>query len=133
MKFFKDRRLKKEAAESPPLKKEEWPDHVVTLDEKNFHQFIKKYPLSVVDFWAAWCGPCKSMTPRLRRLSKIYSGKVAFGKLDVQKNKETAKHYHIQGIPRMIFFSYGKDILSITGVRSIGDLKETIDDLLKKN
>ena len=56
------------------------PQYVVTLDKNNFNQFIQKYPLSMVDFWASWCAPCRVMAPRLRRLSKIYRDKMAFGK-----------------------------------------------------
>lgn len=110
----------------------EWPDYVVTLDGKTFDEFIKKYPLSLVDFWAPWCAPCKAMAPRLRRLSKIYKGKVAFGKLNTQENQDIAKQYKVMGIPHLVFFRYGKKVASITGVRSIGEVKDTIDRLLKK-
>jgi thioredoxin 1 len=72
------------------------------------------------------------MAPRLRRLSKIYKGKVAFGKLDIQNNQDIARQYKIIGIPHLVFFKNGKKISSITGVKSIGDLKDTIDALLKK-
>lgn len=110
----------------------EWPDHVVTLEGNNFNKFIEKYPLSIVDFWAPWCAPCRIIAPRIRRLSKIYKGKVAFGKLDTQKNQDIAKQYKIMGIPHLAFFSYGKKISSMTGVKSVGDIKNVIDDLLKK-
>ena len=109
-----------------------WPDYVVTLNGKNFNEFIQKYPLSLVDFWAPWCAPCRAMAPRLRRLSKIYKGKVAFGKLDTQANEDIAKKYKIMGIPHLMFFCNGKKISSATGVKSIGDIKDTIDDLLIK-
>ena len=109
-----------------------WPDYVVTLNGKNFNEFIQKYPLSLVDFWAPWCAPCRTMAPRLRRLSKIYKGKVAFGKLDTQANEDIAKKYKIMGIPHLMFFRYGKKVSTVTGVRSVGDLKDIIDDLLKK-
>ena len=114
------------------LSASEWPDYVITLDEKNFSEFIQKYPLSAVDFWAPWCAPCRTMGPRLRRLSKIYKGKVAFGKLNTQENEDIAKKYKIMGIPHLIFFCDGKKISSTTGVKSVGAIKDTIDDLLKK-
>lgn len=110
----------------------EWPEYVVTLDEKNFNNFIQKYSLSIIDFWAPWCNPCKVMIPRLRRLSKLYQGRVAFGRLDTQKNQNIANKYKIMGIPHLIFFNYGKKISSIHGLKSVGDIKNTIDDVLKK-
>ena len=110
----------------------EWPDYVVTLDGKNLDDFIQKYPISLVDFWAPWCAPCKVMAPRLRRLSKIYKGKVAFGRLNTQENEAISKKYKIMGIPHFILFSNGKKMASMIGVKSIGDIKDTIDDLLKK-
>lgn len=110
----------------------DWPDHIVTLDNKNFEDFIQKYPLSIIDFWAAWCNPCKTMSPRLRRLSVLYKGKIAFGKLNTQENQKIAKKYKIQGIPNFMFFKYGKKVNSLTGVRSVGDMKSIIDDFLLK-
>ena len=110
----------------------EWPEHIVTLDEKKFREFIEKYPLSIIDFWASWCAPCKAMSPRLRRLSNIYKGKVAFGKLDIQKNKDIAKKYKILGIPHLVFFSNGKKILSIRGLKTVNEIKDVIENILKK-
>jgi len=103
------------------------------LDGKNFSDFIQKYPLSVVDFWAPWCAPCKAMLPRLRRLSVIYKGKVAFGRLNTRENEAISKKYKIMGIPHFKFFSYGKKVASMTGVKSVGNIKGTINDLLKKS
>ena len=114
------------------LSAHDWPDYVVTLNEKNFDDFIQKYPVSVVDFWAPWCGPCRAMIPRLRRLSKIYKRKVVFGRLNTQANEEISKRYHIMGIPHLIFFCNGKKISSATGVKSVGSLKESIDTILNK-
>ena len=72
------------------------------------------------------------MAPRLRRLVKIFNGKVAFGKIDTQNNQGIAKQYKIIGIPHLIFFRNGKKVASITGVKSVGYIKNVIDDLLKK-
>jgi len=108
----------------------EWPDHIVSLTNEDFDQFINDFPLSVVDFWASWCAPCKAMVPRLRRLSKLYHKRVAFGKVDIQEYRHIAKKNKIMGIPHLIFFRYGKKVGSITGLKSIGSIKDVIEDLL---
>ena len=77
------------------LSSNDWPDFVVSLNTKNFNEFIQKYSLSVVDFWAPWCVPCRTMMPRFRRLSMIYKGKVAFGRLNIQQNDDIYKKYKI--------------------------------------
>jgi len=125
----RDKKSSKKQNDNPVI---DWPDYVITLDKKTLKPFIEKYPLSLVDFWAPWCKPCKAMTPRLRRLSKIYKGKVAFGRINTQENENVSKKYKIMGIPNFMFFSYGKKVASATGVKSVGDIKETIDSLLKK-
>ena len=73
------------------------------------------------------------MAPRLRRLSNIYKEKVAFGKLNTQDNQKIAKKYKVSGIPHLVFFSYGKKISSITGLKSVGEIKDIIDKILKKD
>jgi len=124
----KDAFLKKQV-----LSAKEWPNHVITLDSVKFNEFINKYPLSMVDFWAPWCTPCTKMAPRLRRLSKIYFGTVVFGKLNTQSNQNIARQYKITGIPHFGFFSYGKKIACMSGIKSVGEIKAIIDDLLNKS
>ena len=122
----------KKTSDKKVLVKTSWPDYVVTLDGKNFSDFITIYPVSLVDFWAPWCEPCRVMAPRLRRLSKIYIGEVAFGKINIQSNQDIAKKYKIMGIPHFVIFKDGKQLRSITGVKSVGDVKDTVDSVLKK-
>ena len=132
MKIFR-RKKEKDNSKQNASSAVEWPEYVVELDNSNFEEFIEKYPLSIVDFWAPWCAPCKAMAPRLRRLSNIYKGKVAFGKLNTQKNQKIAKKYKVFGIPHLVFFRYGKKVSSMTGLKSVGDIKDMIDDILKNN
>ena len=132
MKKFKIFKNKKEQKNNSDNSKINWPDHVINLDEKNFDNFINKYPLSIIDFWAPWCAPCKAMSPRLRRLSNIYRGKVAFGKINTQENQTISKKYKITGIPHLGFFKYGKKISNVTGLKSVGEIKNIIEDIIKK-
>ncbi len=127
-----DKLSKKNEEPHPNIKAKDWPTHVETLDKNTFDAFINKYPLSVIDFWAPWCKPCKTMLPRLRRLERIYQGKVAFGRVNTQSEKKLAQHYDIMGIPHFGFFSYGKKIGSITGAKSVGKMKDSIDTYLAK-
>lgn len=120
----------KEKRESPSLEK--WPIEVVNLNDKNFAVFTEKYPLSLIDFWAPWCSHCKPISSRIKRLSKLYNGQVAFGKLNIQEHKKIADQYHVMSIPYLVFFSYGKKIASLAGAKSMVDIKHKIDNLKKK-
>jgi thioredoxin 1 len=128
--FFRNKK-KGSLPEKINSSKIKWPDHVVTLDGNELEEFINKYPLSVVDFWAPWCAPCKAMAPRLRRLSTIYKGEVAFGKLNTQENEKIAKKYKVAGIPHLGFFRYGKKVTSVVGLKSVGDIKNVIEENLE--
>lgn len=123
-------RKKKDLRKPPSV--EEMPSHIVTLSEKSFSDFIGKYPLSVVDFWAPWCAPCKVILPRLRVLSKKYAGRAAFGRLNIEKNRDIAERYRIKSIPNLVFFSYGKRIHNVLGVRTTGYIMTKIDKMLVK-
>jgi thioredoxin len=120
---------KKEQDEIDPS---DWPSHVEILHKDSFEAFVSKYPLSVVDFWAPWYGPCKTMFPRLRRLEKLYQGKVAFARVNTQQEQALAKQFNIMSIPCFVIFRYGKKIGEARGVKSVGDMKDIIENHLSK-
>ncbi len=124
MRFFK----KKKEKEKPENIK--WPKYVENLNEKNFDKYLENYPLLFVDFYANWCKPCKTMSSRIRRLSKMYEGKIAFGKVDTQKNKDLAKNYQIMSLPTFILFKKGKEKATLTGTKSVGELKKILNKYL---
>ena len=129
--IFKLKRWQPDQTRTPP-EKGDWPDHIITLNDRKFGDFIDKYPLSVVDFWAPWCSPCKKIAPWLRQLSKKYKNKVAFGKINVDNYKEIGQQYHIMGILNLVFFSYGEKVTNIVGVQPISDIQKKIDEILAK-
>lgn len=127
-----DKILNEKKTHHTKIKKSDWPKHVESLDNETFEEFTQKYPLTLIDFWAPWCKPCKTMLPRLRRLERIFQGKVAFGRVNTQEQKEIAKKYKIRGIPHFGIFRYGEKIGSTTGVKSVGEMKDIISKYLSK-
>jgi len=109
----------------------DWPEYVVSLNASTFNDFIHTYPLSIIDFWAPWCAPCRTMYPRIRRVTKLYVGTIAFGRLNTQQYPDIAKEYHIMSIPALLCFHRGKKVNESTGVKSIGALKTLAEDLLQ--
>lgn len=82
--------------------------------------------LSVVDFTATWCGPCKALAPVVEELASEYAGKVSFFKLDVDKNQPIAQKYMVRSIPTLIFFKNGKVVDSVIGALPKRKLVEVI-------
>ena len=62
----------------------------IVLTDSNFASEVAKYPVMLVDFWAPWCGPCRMVSPIIEQLSREYSGRVAFGKVNVDENQRIA-------------------------------------------
>ncbi|RLT44764.1 MAG: thioredoxin [Chloroflexi bacterium] len=87
--------------------------------------------LTVVDFWADWCGPCHQMSPHIGFLAEEYAGRVVVAKLDVDENPTTPARYHILGIPTVIFFQNGEAVDRHTGVLTIDGLSERVEKLLR--
>ena len=88
----------------------------VTITDGNFSDEIEKNTgLSLVDFWAAWCGPCRMVGPVIEQLAGEYEGKLKFGKLDVDANQQTAMKYNIRSIPSILFFKNGEVVDTVVG------------------
>ena len=82
----------------------------------------------LVDFWAAWCGPCRALAPVVDQIATEYNGKLKVMKMDVDKNNMTPGRYNVRGIPALIVFKGGKVAEQIVGYVP----KDTIDDTLKR-
>lgn len=87
----------------------------VEVTDATFNETVQNHPLVVIDCWAAWCGPCRMITPIIEELAREYAGKVVFGKLDVDKNRAVTMQYQIRSIPTLIVFSHGKLVDRIMG------------------
>jgi thioredoxin 1 len=87
----------------------------VVLTDSNFASEVARYPIMLVDFWAPWCGPCRMVGPIVEQLAREYSGKVAFGKLNVDDNQMVAGSFGIQSIPTMMILKAGKVVDVIVG------------------
>jgi len=87
----------------------------ILLSDASFSSEISKYPLMVVDFWAAWCGPCRAVAPIIEQLAKEYAGRVAFGKLNVDENPLTSGEFEVQSIPTLLIFRNGEAVDGIVG------------------
>jgi thioredoxin 1 len=90
-------------------------DKPIVVSDRNFDQTIKNYPLVVVDCWAAWCAPCRAIAPVIEQLAKEYSGKVVFGKLNVDENPETAQRFGIMAIPTLLVMKNAKEADRVIG------------------
>ena len=98
--------------------------------DQNFEQEVLKSEKPVlVDFWAAWCGPCQMMGPIVDELAEEMKDKVKIGKLNVDENRETATNYSVMSIPTLIIFKDGKVVKQLVGVQNKDNLKEELDKI----
>jgi thioredoxin 1 len=105
---------------------------VKELNDKNFHETLGSDTPVLVDFWAAWCGPCRMMAPIFNELDSEYGDKLNFAKLNVDDEGALASEFAIQGIPTFILFKNGKEIDRFSGGGSKAMIKEKIDAMLGK-
>lgn len=105
----------------------------IVLTDSNFSREVAKYPVMLVDFWAPWCGPCRMVSPIIEQLAKEYSGRVAFGKVNVDENQLIAGSFGIQSIPTMIIFKGGKTVDVMIGVLPKGQIETKLNQQLSNN
>ncbi len=102
--------------------------NLITINDKNFATEVLQSDLPVlVEFWATWCGPCRSIRPMVEELAKEYSGKVKITKLNVEENPVTSAQYGVRGIPMLILFKNGTLIDQIVGLVPKARLKALIE------
>ncbi|MFL0811354.1 MAG: thioredoxin TrxA [Agarilytica sp.] len=106
-------------------------DAIVHVSDSSFDEDVLSASGPVlVDFWAAWCGPCKMIAPVLDELAKEYEGKIKICKMDVDANKETPTKFGIRGIPTLIVFKDGNAEGTKVGALSKPQLQEFIESSL---
>ena len=82
---------------------------ILEVTDSSFDEEILKSSVPVmVDFWAAWCGPCRALAPVVDELATAYTGKLKVAKMDVDKNVATPNRYNVRGIPTLLIFKEGK-------------------------
>jgi len=108
----------------------------MTLTSANFDAEVVKFQgVSLVDFWATWCGPCLMQAPILDELMKEYEGNpnVKIGKLDTDENQDIAGRYNIMSIPNLKFFKNGQLVAELVGLSDKERIKEKIEEVLAQN
>jgi thioredoxin 1 len=105
---------------------------MLELSDQNFEQEVLEADLPVfVDFYASWCPPCKMAAPVIEELAGEYQETVKFGKLDIDKGKETASKYGIMSVPTIVVFKGGEEVERLVGFPGKKGYKKLIEHVIK--
>ena len=99
------------------------------LKTAEFDSVMESAPLAMVDFWAAWCGPCKMLSPLMEELEAQYGDKVLVAKVNVDEEPELARQFGVMSIPTVVFLKNGREFDRKVGVMPA----QAFSDVLEKN
>lgn len=91
-------------------------DVLEVTDESFENEVLKEERLTLADFWAEWCGPCRKLAPVIDELAKEFEGKVKFVKIKADENMQTAQKYSISGVPCLLIFKNGEPVERIVNI-----------------
>ena len=105
--------------------------NIKEISDADFETEVLKSGVPVlVDFWAPWCGPCKSIAPVLEQLAAEYANKVKIAKVNLNDNPRTPAQYNVRSIPNLVFFKDGQVVDQITGAVPKDQITEALNKLL---
>lgn len=104
--------------------------HLIILTDDNFNKTIK-HGVTLVDFWAPWCTPCKIQNPVINQVADELNGKAKVCKINVDEHKKSANQMKIRNIPNIIIFKDGKAVKQMIGVKPKHTIMKTVTSLLK--
>ena len=113
------------------LEAKAFPDAPIHVTDADFNEFISKYPITVIDCWAEWCGPCRKLIPIIDALAREYKGKIVFGKLNTDENRMIASNFNITAIPTLLVFKDGKAATQIVGALQKEQLVERLNKFIQ--
>ena len=105
--------------------------HVLEVTDADFEQEILQSPLpALVDFWAAWCGPCRMIGPIVEEIAEEYKGRAKVAKMNVDDNVNTPARYGVRGIPALLLFENGELVDQIIGAVPKGQVVSLLEKVL---
>lgn len=100
------------------------------ITKESFEKDVKQADMPVLlDFWAPWCGPCRTLAPVLDELASEFEGKAVIAKVNVDENPELAQEYRVSGIPSLVFFKGGEAVDQLVGVQQKSALADKLTSL----
>ena len=106
-------------------------EYIHEFTDQSFDTDVVQADLPVlIDFWAAWCGPCKAIAPTIEEIAGDYAGKVKVGKLNVDQNQNTAMQYGVRSIPTLLIMKSGEVVSQIVGAVPKENISKALDEIL---
>ncbi len=100
------------------------------LNEQEFDAAIAEKKVSLIDFWAPWCGPCRMTGPQVEAAAEALDGKASFFKVNVDDNPDLARRFAVMSIPTMVVLQDGEEAARMVGARNRADIQSAVEEWL---